>query len=119
MGTEFLAGPVATGQGGWFETQRGEIQTRWREEMFYAEGGEALAQAAQRGARWPIPGNIQGQAGRALSNLIQLKVSLPMAGGCAAGTLKVPSHTNHLMMIMATGDHCQSSHQSRYFYLSI
>ena len=32
--------------------------------MFYNEGGEALAQVAQRGGRCPIPGNIQGQVGR-------------------------------------------------------
>ena len=32
--------------------------------MFYAEGGETLAQAAPRGGRCPIPGNIPGQAGR-------------------------------------------------------
>ena len=32
--------------------------------MFYNEGGETLAQVAQRGGRCPIPGNIQGQVGR-------------------------------------------------------
>ena len=32
--------------------------------MFYNEGGETLAQVAQRGGGYPIPGNIQGQAGR-------------------------------------------------------
>ena len=40
------------------------IQTRSKEEIVYAEGAEALAQAAQRGGRCPIPGNIPGQAGR-------------------------------------------------------
>ena len=30
----------------------------------YSEGGEKLAQVAQRGGRCPIPGNIQGQVGR-------------------------------------------------------
>ena len=34
------------------------------EEIFYAEGGETLARVAQRGGRCPIPGNIQGKAGR-------------------------------------------------------
>ena len=28
------------------------------------KGGEALEQVAQRGGKCPIPGNIQGQAGR-------------------------------------------------------
>jgi len=32
--------------------------------MFYDEGGETLAQVAQRGGRCPIPGNIPGQVGR-------------------------------------------------------
>ena len=32
--------------------------------MFYAEGGETLAQVAQRGGQCPIPGHIQGQVGR-------------------------------------------------------
>ena len=32
--------------------------------MLYTEGGEALAQVAQRGDICPIPGNIPGQAGR-------------------------------------------------------
>ncbi|KAK4822058.1 hypothetical protein QYF61_008867, partial [Mycteria americana] len=52
MGTDFLAGPVTIGQG-----------TGSKEEIFYNEGGEALAQVAQRGGRCPIPGNIQGQVG--------------------------------------------------------
>jgi len=37
-------------------------------------------QVAQRGGRCPIPGNIQAQVGRALSTLIQLKLSLLAAG---------------------------------------
>jgi len=32
--------------------------------MFSDEGGETLAQVAQRDGRCPIPGNIQGQIGR-------------------------------------------------------
>jgi len=31
--------------------------------MFYHEGGETLAQVAQRGSGGPIPGSVQGQAG--------------------------------------------------------
>ena len=33
-------------------------------EMFYAEGGETLAQVVPRGGRCPIPGHIPGEAGR-------------------------------------------------------
>jgi len=40
------------------------IQARYKEEILYCETGEALEQVAQRGGRCPIPGNIQGQAGR-------------------------------------------------------
>ena len=32
--------------------------------MFYNEGGETLAWVGRTGGRCPIPGNIQGQAGR-------------------------------------------------------
>lgn len=40
----------------------------------------ALAQAAQRGGGYPIPGHTQGQAGGALSTLIKLYVPLFTAG---------------------------------------
>ena len=42
------------------------------------EAGEVLAQVTQRGCRLPTSGNVQGQVG--WSNLVQWKVSLPMAG---------------------------------------
>ena len=41
-----------------------EIQTGYKEEIFHDEGGETLAQVAQRGGRCPIPGSIPGQVGR-------------------------------------------------------
>ena len=44
--------------------QRAPCQTRYKEEIFYTEGGETLARVAQRGCRCPIPGNIPGQIGR-------------------------------------------------------
>ena len=53
-----------------------EIQTRYKEEVFYSKGSEALAQVAQRGGGCPIPGDSQGQAGGALSTLIELQASL-------------------------------------------
>jgi len=36
----------------------------YKEGMFYTEGGESLAQAAQRGCGGSIPGNIQGEVGQ-------------------------------------------------------
>jgi len=33
----------------------------YKEEEFYPEGGEALAQVTQRGSGCPIPGDTQGQ----------------------------------------------------------
>jgi len=59
-----------------------------KEEILYSEGGEALAQVAQRGGRCPTPGNLQGQVGR--SNLIQLKISLLMVGGLDWMSFKGP-----------------------------
>ena len=41
---------------------------------------EALAQVAQKGGGCPIPGDTQGQAGGALSILIELQVSLFIVG---------------------------------------
>jgi len=38
--------------------------TRYKEEIFYNEGGETLEQISQRGRGGPIPGNIQGQVAR-------------------------------------------------------
>ena len=38
-------------------------QFRYKEDIFYSEGGETLAQVAWGGGRCPIPGNIQGQVG--------------------------------------------------------
>jgi len=39
-------------------------QVRQKEEIFPREGGEALAQAAQRSCGCPLPGRVQGQVGR-------------------------------------------------------
>jgi len=49
-------------RGDGFKLKEGRF--RHKEEMLYTEGGEALAQVAQRGDICPIPGNIPGQAGR-------------------------------------------------------
>lgn len=42
---------------------------------------EALAQVAQSSGRGPIPGSIEGEVGRALHSLVQLKMSLLSAEG--------------------------------------
>jgi len=39
------------------------IETRYKEEIYYCEGGETLERVARRGGRYPIPGNIQAQVG--------------------------------------------------------
>jgi len=38
--------------------------TRYKEEIFYSEGGETLELVAQEGGRCPVPENIQCQVGR-------------------------------------------------------
>jgi len=68
----------------------------YKEETSYYEGGEALAQVAQRSCGWPLPGSVQGQVGWGFewSGLVE---SVP-AHGRAVGTrlsLKVSSNTNH------------------------
>ena len=37
---------------------------RCKEEILPCEGGEALAQVAQRSCGCPLPGSVQGQVGR-------------------------------------------------------
>ena len=44
-------------------TETDEVQVRYQEEVFHAEGGDALEHVAQAGCGCPIPGGIQGQAG--------------------------------------------------------
>jgi len=46
-------------------------------------------QVAQSGGRCPVPGNIQDQVG--LSNLIELKMSLPIAGRLELDDLPTPT----------------------------
>jgi len=47
-------------------------------------------QVTQRGGTCPIAGNIQGQVGWALSSLVELEVSLLIAGGLDYMTFKGP-----------------------------
>ena len=46
----------------------------------YRKDRKALEQVVQRGGGCPVQGDIQGQAGGALSTLIYLQVSLFIAG---------------------------------------
>jgi len=48
--------------------------------FFSSKGGEALAQVAQRGGGCPIPGDTRGQAGWGSEHLIELLMSLFIAG---------------------------------------
>ena len=45
------------------KAKQGEIEIRGEEEILHTEGGEALAQAAQRSCGCPIPGGVQDLAG--------------------------------------------------------
>ena len=51
-----------------------------RKKFFYNEGGEALEQVVQRSGGCPIPGDSQGQAGWGSEHLMELWVSLFIAG---------------------------------------
>jgi len=63
-----------------FKLREGRFKLDIRKK-FVSDGGETLERVAQRGSGGPIPRNIQGQVGRALSSLIYLKMSLLTAGG--------------------------------------
>ena len=58
--------------------------------MFHSKGDEALEQAAQRDGGLSIPGDIQGQAGLGCEHLMELYVSLFIAGELDQMTLKGP-----------------------------
>ena len=52
----------------------------YKEIVFYIQGGEAVAQAAQRGGGCSIPGGTQGQTGWGSEHLMELWMSLFIAG---------------------------------------
>ena len=63
--------------------------------MFYHQGGEALAQVAQRGGGCPIPGDTQGQAGWGSEHLMELWVSLFSAGSGTRWLSRLPSNSDN------------------------
>ena len=60
IGAEYSDGNKREGK--WFQIKKGRFRLDVQK-LFYNQGGEALAQVAQRGGGCPIPGDIQGQAG--------------------------------------------------------
>ena len=62
------------------------------EEILYSEGGEALAQVAQRSCGRPLPGSVQGQDGRGFEQAGLLE-------GVPAMIFKVPSNPNHSIIL--------------------
>jgi len=49
-------------RGNGFRLKEGRF--RYKKEFLYSEGGETLAQVAQRSCGCPLPGSVQGQVGR-------------------------------------------------------
>jgi len=68
---------------------------RYWEEILPHESGETLAQAARRSCGCPLPGSVQGQAGRSSEQPGLVEGVLLMAGGWNQVIFKVPSNPNH------------------------
>ena len=56
----------------WFQTKREIIYIVCKEEGFYSQGGERLAQVTQRAGGNPIAGHTQGQTGWGSEHLMEL-----------------------------------------------
>ena len=78
-----------------FKLKDGRFRLDIRKNFFflYWEGGEAVAQAAQRSCECPIPGGAQGQVGWTLGSMSWWGAALPMAGGWNCVIFMVPSHS--------------------------
>ena len=75
-------------------------------EVFYSEGDEALAQAAQRGGGCSAPADRQGQAGQGSEHLMELWVSL-----CTAEVLaKEGAFKHHFQVKQFYIPLCQETH---------
>ena len=73
---------------------------RYEEEILPLEGGETLAQVAQRSCGCPLPGSVQGQVGWS-SEQPGLVEDVPAQGkeGWNRMIFKVPSNPNHSMIL--------------------
>ena len=69
------------------------------EGTLHCEGGEVLAQAAQRNCGYPIPGGVPSQAGWGFGQSVQTGVSFPMAGGQNQVVFKSSFKPNHSLII--------------------
>ena len=67
-----------------------EIQTGYKEKVFYAKSSEAPEQVAQRGGGCSIPGDTEGQAGLSSEQPDLAVVSLFIAGELDQKTFKGP-----------------------------
>jgi len=76
---------------------------RQKEKILPWEGGEALAQVAQRGGRCPIPGNIPSQAGWGSEQPDPAEDVPAHCRDCTGWALKGPSHPNHAVIPPAAG----------------
>jgi len=55
--------------------KRVDLETTYKEEIFYDESGETLEQVTQRRGRCPPPETFKDRLDGALSNLIQLLIA--------------------------------------------
>ena len=68
--------------------------------FLHHEGGEALAQVAQRSCGCPLPGSVQGQVGRGIEQPgLEKEVPAHGRGGWKQMIFKVPFNLNNSMIL--------------------